>query len=155
MPGPKPLAIELSCEERRELEALVRRRSTPQQIAERARIVLGAAEGHTNSAIARAQGIDVDTVRSWRARWFGSQAVSLEDLSVRERLEDLPRSGRPPEITDEQVCQIVALACEAPEISGRPISQWTGAEIAAEVMRRGIVKTISPRHARRLLKRGP
>lgn len=155
MPGPKPLTLELSAEERSELQALVRRHTTAQQIAQRARIVLRAAEGQTNSAIARELGLDPDTVRSWRSRWHGLQAVSLEDLSVEERLEDLPRSGRPPEITAEQVCQVVALACEAPQISGRPISQWTGAEIAAEVMRRGIVERISPRHARRLLKRGP
>jgi DNA-binding CsgD family transcriptional regulator len=154
MPGPKPLALELSPRERRELEAMVRRRSTPQQIAQRARIVLRAAEGQTNSAIGRELGLDADTVRGWRSRWHGLQAVRLEDLSAQERLEDLPRSGRPPEITAEQVCQMVALACEAPQTSGRPISQWTGAEIAREVMGRGIVEKISARHASRLLKRG-
>jgi hypothetical protein len=52
------------------------------------------------------------------------------------------------------VCRIVALACEAPSASGRPISQWSGREIAAEIVRRGIVVTISGRHAARLLKRG-
>ncbi len=154
MPGPKPLAIELSPEERKELEALVRRHSTPQQIAQRARILLRAAAEQSNSAIARELGLDVDTVRCWRARWHSLQAVSREDLSVEERLEDLPRRGRPAEITDMQVCQIVALACEAPQRSGRPISQWSGRELAEEVMRRGIVEQISPRHARRLLKRG-
>jgi putative transposase len=154
MPGPKPLPLELSVEVRAQLEALVRRRGTAQQIAQRARIILRAAEAETNSAIARELGLDVETVRSWRSRWHGLQAVGLEDLSVEERLQDLPRSGRPPEITAEQVCQMVALACEAPQISGRPISQWTGAEIAEELMSRGIVEQISPRHARRLLKRG-
>ena len=59
------------------------------------------------------------------------------------------RGSRP-----EQVCRIVALACEAPGESGRPISQWSTTELAAEIMRRGIVETISPRHAARLLKRG-
>jgi hypothetical protein len=48
----------------------------------------------------------------------------------------------------------VALACEAPERAGRPISQWTGREVADEIMRRRIVETISPRHAERLLKKG-
>ena len=48
----------------------------------------------------------------------------------------------------------MALACEAPSTLGRPISQWSNHEIAHEVMRRGIVATISPRHAARLLKRG-
>jgi hypothetical protein len=52
------------------------------------------------------------------------------------------------------MCQIIELACEAPEKSGRPISQWTAGEIAKEVIQRGIVETISGRHAARLLKRG-
>jgi putative transposase len=45
------------------------------------------------------------------------------------------------------------MACEDPEDSSRPISQWTSREIADEVMKRGIVDSISPRHAARLLKR--
>ena len=57
-------------------------------------------------------------------------------------------------ITPEQGCRIVALACEAPSVAGRPISQWTGREIAAEIVSRGIVPTISGRHAARLLKKG-
>jgi putative transposase len=80
--------------------------------------------------------------------------VAVADLSVEARLADAPRSGTPARIGPEQVCRIVALACEAPSASGRPISQWGGREIADEVMRRGIVATISPRHAARLLKRG-
>jgi putative transposase len=46
------------------------------------------------------------------------------------------------------------LACEAPSKAGRPISQWTGWEIADEMKARGIVEQISPRHAARLLKKG-
>ena len=49
----------------------------------------------------------------------------------------------------------MALACEPPVDSERPISQWTGREIADEIKQRGIVDQISPRHAARLLKRGP
>ncbi len=48
----------------------------------------------------------------------------------------------------------MALACEAPGESGRPISQWSTTELAEEITRRGIVERISPRHAARLLKRG-
>jgi len=71
---------------------------------------------------------------------------------VKERLEDIPRPGKPSHITAEQTCQIVALACAQPK--ERPISHWTGREIADEVMARGIVEQISPRHAARLLKKG-
>jgi transposase len=150
--GPKPAQLTLSEQEQKELEALVRRHSTPQQVAKRAKIVLAAAEGKSNAEIARDLQISVDTVRLWRGRWIGLQAVALTDVSIEERLEDVVRPGRPSQITAEQTCQIVAMACEQPQ--ERPISHWTGREIAEEVMRRGIVPQISPRHAARLLKKG-
>lgn len=78
----------------------------------------------------------------------------MDDLPIADRLSDAPRSGKPVRITAEQVCQIIELACERPERSGRPISQWTGREIADEVKSRGIVEQLSDRHAARLLKRG-
>ena len=154
MRGPKPPIIVLTAAERQALEQLVRRHSTAQQVALRARLILAAAEGANNSQIAREKGVDIETVRLWRDRWLGLQAITLDDLSVEERLTDAPRAGKPVRISDEQVCQIIALACEAPERSGRPISQWTGREIAEEIKRRGIVAEISERHAARLLKRG-
>jgi putative transposase len=152
MRGPKPDPVTLSERERTDLERLVHRHSTPQQQGVRARIILAAAEGKNNSQIARELDVCVDTVRYWRKRWLGLQAASLEDLPVNERLEDVPRPGRPSQITAEQTCQMVALACE--QAKERPISHWTGREIAEEVMRRGIVSQISPRHASRLLKKG-
>jgi transposase len=154
MRGPKPPKIELTDVEREALDELVRRHSTPQQIALRARIVLAAAEERNNAQVARDLSVSIDMVRLWRERWLMLQAASLEDLSVRDRLTDAPRPGKPCRITDEQVCRIVELACEAPERSGRPISQWTEREIAEEIMERGIVEKISGRHAARLLKRG-
>ena len=154
MRGPKPPVVELGAEEHRKLEGLVRAHRTPQQVALRARIVLAAADGLNNTQIARQLGIDADTVRLWRMRWLGFQDVSLDDLSLTERLTDAPKPGAPARITPEQVCQVVALACEAPEQFGRPISQWSSREIADEIIKRGIVDRISPRHAARLLKRG-
>jgi len=152
MRGPKAALLSLSKEEREALEKLVRRHSIPQQIALRGRIVLAAADGKGNSEIAREVGLGVDRVREWRMRWIGLQAVSLSDLPVEERLSDLPRPGRPSEISAQQICQVVAMACEQPK--ERPISHWTGREIADEVMRRGIVSKISARHATRVLKKG-
>jgi transposase len=154
MRGPKPPVVEVSPEVRHELEALLRRRSLPQQLALRARIVLAAADGQNNSQIARSLNLETDTVRLWRNRWLSFAFIPLSDLSLDERLSDVPRSGRPIQITAEQRCQIVALACEAPKEAGRPISQWTGREIADEVIKRGILPTISARHASRLLKKG-
>ena len=154
MPGPKPPAVEVTAEERAELARLVRRHTTGQQVAERARIVLLMAEGRNNSEVARTVGVDVDTVRKWRTRWRRVREVPVADLGIAARLADAPRSGTPARSTPEQVCRIMALACEAPGESGRPISQWSTTELAAEIVRRGIVDTISPRHAARLLKRG-
>jgi putative transposase len=154
MRGPRPPSVELSRECRRELAVLVSRHGTPQQRAVRGRVILLAADGQNNSEIARRLGLDVDTVRHWRTRWLRLAGVSPQDLSVAQRLMDAPRPGAPPRITPEQVCKVIELACEAPEKSGRPISQWSGREIAEEVVGRGIIGRISPRHASRLLKRG-
>ncbi len=152
MRGPKPDPLSLSEVERTELERFVHRHSTPQQLALRGRIILAADAGKNNSQIARELGVSVETVRTWRKRWLALQAVALADLSVQERLSDVPRPGRRSQISAEQLCQVIALACEQPK--ERPISQWTGRELADGVMRRGIIKQISPRHAARLLKKG-
>jgi transposase len=138
-------------------EALVqftkRHRSEQQQVL-RACIVLAAAQGRSNAQIARELGINVDTVRLWRDRWVGLQGIDWATLSIAERLQDAPRPGTPPKITAEQRCQIAAVACEAPQKAGRPISQWSGREIADELKARGILEQISPRHAAYLLKKG-
>lgn len=154
MPGPKPPQITLTETERQELEKLRQRYSTPQQIALRARIVLLAAQGKNNAEIAGALDITLDMARLWRRRWLALQPIALKDLSLGERLDDLPRPGAPPRLTADQICQMEQLACEKPDQAGRPISQWTGREIADELVKRGIVETISPRHAARLLKKG-
>jgi len=153
MPGPKAIAINLSVEEKEALEKLVKGHKTGQQIALRARIVLAAEEGKSNSQIVRELGVSMKTVRLWRSRWALFEPIPLAELSAAERLEDLPRPGAPVKITADQRCQIEKLACEQPEKSGRPISHWTNREIADEIIKQGIVKTISPRHAGRLLKR--
>ena len=154
MPGPKAIVINLSKEAVTDLTKLIKAHQTGQQIVLRARIILAAGQGQSNTQIARALGRDEDTVRLWRRRWQVLEPIPLSDLSVAERLENLPRPGAPARITADQRCQIEALACEQPEKSGRPISHWTHREIADELIGRQIVETISPRHAGRLLKRG-
>jgi transposase len=154
MRGPKPPQIELSEQEREELEKLIKRHTVGQQIALRARIILAAGAGKNNSEIGREMGVSLDMVRLWRGRWLLLAPLKLSDVSIEERLEDLPRPGAPARITADQRCQIEQLACEPPEDSERPISHWTGREIADEIKKRGIVAQISARHAGRLLKRG-
>jgi len=154
MPGPKPVSIELSDKVRQDLEKLVGRHTTGQQKAQRARIILKAAEGKNNADIARELNQSIDMVRLWRRRWHELEPLDWGDLSAEERLDDLPRPGAPARLTADQLCQIEQVACETPEKAGRPISQWTGREIADELVARGIVETISARHAARLLKKG-
>jgi putative transposase len=152
--GPQPPAVDLSDAERHGLEKLIKAHSTEQQLVLRARIVMAAAQGMNNAQLARELQITVDTARLWRDRWLALQPIPLAELKIEERLQDLPRSGKPSAITADQLCQITALACEKPAQSERPISQWSGRELADEIIKRGILEHISPRHAARLLKRG-
>jgi len=149
MPGPKPLEVPLSEAERAELEAIVRARKTSQQIVFRARIILLLAEGQTTTDVAQRLETTRVTVRLWRQHWIKRPAAS-----VVERLQDDPRSGAPLTFTAEQWCQLIALACEPPEKSERPISHWTPRELAAEAIKRKIVESISTRHVGRFLKSG-
>jgi len=153
MPVPKAQVVNLSDAERQGLEKLIKRHQVGQQIAMRARIVLAAARGQKNKEIAQVYKVTLDTVSLWRNRWIKLQDISLDDLSIEDRLQDAPRSGAPARITADQRCRIEALACEKPEDSDRPITHWTAREIADEVKKRKIVDNISPRHAARLLKR--
>jgi putative transposase len=153
MPTPKAQVVKLSEKERQELERLVSKHQTGQQMALRARIILAANSGQTTTAIAQKHEVKHDTVKLWRNRWVKLQGISLDDLSVEQRLSDAPRPGAPARITADQRCRIEALACEKPEASERPITHWTAREIADELKKRQIVENISPRHAARLLKR--
>lgn len=145
----RPLPIVLSVEERCELEGLIRRRSTPQHLALRARMIVLAADGFGVGETAERIGVWRKGVSQWRARWLAASPGT----PVVERLQDAPRSGAPARITPEQICAIVALACERPEDCGVPLSQWSASDLAREALRRGIIASISPRSVGRFLKR--
>jgi len=141
----------VSPEQREQLEQLIRTHSTPQQLALRARMIVHAAGGVGVRESARELGVWPKTVRYWRKRWRQAD----DKHSVCERLADAPRSGAPPTYTAEQVCAVVAMTCEKPSESERPISQWSQREIADEAIRRGIVSNISQRSVGRFLKKRP
>ena len=141
----------VSPEQREQLEQLIRTHSTPQQLALRARMIVHAAGGVGVRESARELGVWPKTVRYWRKRWRQAD----DKHSVCERLADAPRSGAPPTYTAEQVCAVVAMTCEKPSESERPISQWSQREIADEAIRRGIVPNISQRSVGRFLKKRP
>lgn len=141
--------LELAAAQHQALEAMVRKHTSPQQLVIRARIILLAAQGQGIRATAARLHIARGRVQSWRRRWLTAPAAA----GVAERLADLPRPGAPATYTPEQICAIVALACESPDASGRPISQWTQQELADEAVKRGLVGSISQRSVGRFLKR--
>ena len=101
----------------------------------RAAIVLAAAAGQANAAIAAELGICTDTVRKWRRRFAEGRLAGLKDA---------PRSGRPPAFTATDRAEAVALACALPAESGVPLSRWSGPDLARELAaRRGIAASAS------------
>jgi len=143
-----PAPLHLTDQERADLQTLVSRHSTAQQIALRGRIILLADEGKNHREIARELNISRDMARLWRQRWLELAHTALPAV---ERLGDAPRPGGPATFTLEQTLQLFALACENPADSRRPISHWTPRELADEMVKRGWVDNISPRHVGRLL----
>lgn len=148
MPRLAPTPLQLAQTEREQLQQLVNRHSTPQQIALRANIILLADEGLNHREIARELNLSRDMARLWRNRWL---ELSQKVIPVVERLADAPRPGGPMTFSLEQILQLFAIACERPEAYGRPISHWTARELADEVVKQGIVTSISPRHVGRLM----
>lgn len=148
MPKSAPAALHLTANERTELQHLVNRHKTSQQVSLRASIILLADGGHNHREIAQHLNISRDMARLWRTRWLMS---AEKDRPAIERLQDAERSGAPATFSLEQIVQLFAIACEAPEVYERPISQWTARELADEMVKQGIVKSISPRHVGRLL----
>ena len=154
--------MELTGRQRAILEQMVRRTTSPQRLVTRSKIILKAAAGKRNQEIADEMAVTVRTPRRWRDRWAKASArlaaaesdataAQLSDL-IEAVLTDKLRSGTPATFTAEQICQIVAIACENPQESGRPVTEWTSTELADEAIQRGIVASISPRSVGRFLK---
>jgi putative transposase len=163
MPG---MAAKVIITERQQevLQSMVWSRSCPQGLAHRAEIILLAFEGHKNEAIAARLDCERHGIGIWRKRWKKAfeQLVVIECVekpsalreAIEEVLGDLPRAGCGGTFTAEQIAQIIAVACEPPDKSGRPVTHWTPRELADEVIQRGIVPSISVRHVGRFLKDG-
>jgi transposase len=113
------VAIELGEEEEQELRTVLRTPSASQQQALRARIVLRAAEGATNTQIAAEAGVSLPTVALWR-RNFSERGL--------DGLADAPRSGRPREIDDDEVQRVLAMTLERPPDG---TTQWSVRRLAA------------------------
>lgn len=139
------------------LQTIVGSREVPHSLVERAGIVLAAGEGWTNKAIAQEMGLCEETVGLWRKRWLEGRA-DLEKLEHHPRrlreaagalLADRPRPGCPGLFTAEQICRLLALACESPP---EHLDRWTRPELARALVERGVVEGISVSSVGRFLK---
>lgn len=139
---PAPV-VKLSNEERKSLEALIRRSTAPQRDVERAKLALMVHEGQTTSAIASKLGLSRPTVTLWRER--------LACFGV-EGLQEAPRPGRPRRLVDAQRLQLLAMACEPAEDAGRATP--TLDELCERAVARGVVEHISRSHLQRILHAG-
>jgi transposase len=120
MPAPSPYQIVLSGKEEAVLTARARSVRSQYRDLLRAQIVLAAAAGKANAAIAAELGVHVDTVRKWRRRFATGRLAGLTDA---------PRTGRPPVFTAADRAEAIALACALPAESGVPLSRWRSTSI--------------------------
>jgi transposase len=161
MPG-KAAKITITERQQEILRTLRNAPTAPSHLRQRAEIILLAFDGLNNPQIAAKVGLSRRPVGLWRRRWAKGwdRLIQIECLqttaalrrAIERLLRDEPRPGAPGKFTPEQVTLIVAVACEPPEKSGRPITHWTLQELADEVKKRGIVASISPAQLSRYLR---
>jgi transposase len=137
-----PYVIILSADEHHELTGRAGSARVAHRDVIRAKIILAAAHGGSNTGIAACLGVHVDTVRKWRRRFCRDRLAGLRDL---------PRSGRPCRFNAVQVAEVKALACELPADAGLPLAKWSCPDLAAEASRRGVVPSVSASTVRRWL----
>lgn len=155
-------SITLTERQERTLKKIGTDRRSEHRYHQRAIIILRAAAGESNRLMAKRMNVSREFVQRWRWRWGRNKEV-LSKLEVEEEnrayfegvlkiLSDEPRAGHPLKFTAEQVCQIMAIACEKPQDSGHILSHWGTQQLALEVMKGGIVESISKTQVGRFLK---
>lgn len=141
------------------MEEIARSRQLSHGLVERAEIILLAHAGKNSKRISEELHLQEETVGKWRKRWLSASAELAASAGkpkalwqvIEKTLADAPRPGIEPTFTAEQVCQIIALACETPP---EYLSQWSRRTLAEEAVKRGIVEKISPTTIGRFLKSG-
>jgi transposase len=143
------------------LQQIVRSATVSRRLVQRAQLIVLAFGGMFNRVIADMVGLHRKQIGLWRRRWKQSfdALVAIECREsqaafrrvIEEVLGDAPRSGSSGKFTAEQVTQVLAVACEPADQSGRPIDEWTGRELADELVQRGIVPSISVSQVNRYL----
>jgi putative transposase len=165
MSGPRAVALQLNKTQQELLEQIRQRQTACQRLVRRVLVLLALATEPRIETVARRLQLSRMTVRLWRDRWNEAVPALLKAEQdnashkqllalIESFLDDDDRPGTPATFTAEQIVQIVAVACEPPEKSGRPISHWTTRELADEVKKRKIVAKIHPTTVGLFLKRG-
>ena len=160
MPG-KAAKVTITERQQSILMEFSKSRSEPLMLVQRAKIILLAFDRQSNEEIAVEVGLNRQQVGTWRRRWAdaweGLTVLECGDPrqlreGIRDVLRDAPRPGWSGKFSAEQVGQILAVACEPPDKSGRPITHWTHRELQDEVIKRKIVPEISESQVGRYLK---
>ena len=154
--------ITLTEQQERILQQLQTGTHTPMHLKIRAKIILLASQCNTNNDIEKQMGIHGETVTKWRNRYAQAETelaiVESETPrklrnNIEKTLSDEQRSGKPPSFSDEVAACVIAISCQKPEESGLPFSHWTQSLLRNEVIKRGIVESISATQISRFLKR--
>lgn len=135
MRGPPPEdRIRITGSERRRLRRETQMRTNEYRFVLRRRIVLLAADGHGNTAIARLLSVTRDMVQRWRHRFFVHRLAGLDER---------PRAGRPPRLTSLERHEVVAMACRDPGDFGVQRTHWSISSITQAALATGRVREIS------------
>ena len=121
MPSPVAPVVVLTDAERAQLVAWSRRLTSANALAVRSRIVLAAAEGLSNTAIADELHVAIGSARKWRSRFVADRLDGLVDE---------PRPGRPRSVTDEQVEAVITRTLETTPVGA---THWSTRSLAAEL----------------------
>jgi putative transposase len=147
-------SVNLTTRQEGVLSNIAKSRSARKDHIIRAKIVLLSAAGWSNARTSKEVGLGKLAVGKWRRRWLKNEEILLEVENKEQKksdyrrcvesvLSDVPRPGTPPKFTAKQLCQIVSVASEKPEVSGLPLSHWSLSSLADELQKRGIVESIS------------
>lgn len=161
MPG-KAAKITLTEGQREILLTLCKSAGESPQLRQRATIILLAFDGLRNNEIAAEVGLGQRFVGRWRRRWAKGWdgLVDIEcgetraDLrrAIEGILTDEPRTGARPKFSPDQITRILAVVRETPQNSGSEATHWTAHALTVEVVKRGIVASISVSQVRRYLR---
>ena len=149
------------------LETIARQVTSSVREVERTKLILAMLAGKSNQQVNDELGYSWEKAKRWRYRWLELQPTldTVEttvdpkkvrwelEKAIREGLSDAERSGSPGKFSAHDYCQIMGVSLEEPALSGRPVSHWGLTELTQEVIKRGIVDSISRSQVGSFLKR--